>query len=175
MTINEAMRTYRLPNPTTPEDLECRWSKVLNFGDKVLLAGYYYNGKNKPCYFGAVYTDAGHEIKTPLAIIKANIDLMGMELDGEDIDRNEIKESLGDINDQVGRLTGLTNDLVYLSRMEEAEGQLVMTDESLYLTEHGDGSHEAPFGAPRGTFDTWEEVEAFLEQVFDELLEDDMI
>ena len=55
MTINEAMRTYRLPNPTTPEDLECRWSKVLNFGDRVLLAGYYYNGKNKPCYFGAVY------------------------------------------------------------------------------------------------------------------------
>ena len=48
MTINDAMRTYRLPNPTTPEDLECRWSKVLNFGDKVLLAGYYYNGKNNP-------------------------------------------------------------------------------------------------------------------------------
>ena len=55
MTINEAMRTYRLPNPTTPEDLECRWSKILNFGDKVILAGYYYNGKNKPCYFGATY------------------------------------------------------------------------------------------------------------------------
>ena len=55
MTINEAMRTYRLPNPTTTEDLECRWSKVLNFGDRVLLAGYYYNGKNKPCYFGATY------------------------------------------------------------------------------------------------------------------------
>ena len=55
MTINEAMRTYRLPNPTTPEDLECRWSKVLNFGDKILLAGYYWGGKNKPCYFGATY------------------------------------------------------------------------------------------------------------------------
>ena len=55
MTINEAMKTYRLPNPTTPEDLECRWSKVLNFGDKVLLAGYYYSGKSKPSYFGAVY------------------------------------------------------------------------------------------------------------------------
>ena len=55
MTINEGMRKYRLPNPTTPEDLECRWSKVLNFGDKVLLAGYYYNGQNKPSYFGAVY------------------------------------------------------------------------------------------------------------------------
>jgi len=55
MTINEAMRTYRLPNPTTAEDLETRWSKVLNFGDKVLLAGYYYNGKKKPSYFAAVY------------------------------------------------------------------------------------------------------------------------
>ena len=52
MTINDAMRTYRLPNPTTPEDLESHWSKVLNFGDKVLLAGYYYNGQNKPSYFG---------------------------------------------------------------------------------------------------------------------------
>ena len=55
MTINEALRTYRLPNPTTSEDLECRFSKVLNFGDRVLLAGYYYNGLNKPCWFGAVY------------------------------------------------------------------------------------------------------------------------
>ena len=55
MTINEAMRTYRLPNPTTSEDLECRFSKVLNFGDRVLLAGHYFNGRNKPCWFGAVY------------------------------------------------------------------------------------------------------------------------
>ena len=55
MTIENAMRTYRLPNPTTPEDLECRWSKVLNFGDKILLAGFYYNGKGKPSYFGANY------------------------------------------------------------------------------------------------------------------------
>ena len=55
MTIKEAERTYRLPNPTTAEYLETRWSKVLNFGDKVLLAGYFYNGKNKPSYFGAVY------------------------------------------------------------------------------------------------------------------------
>ena len=55
MTINEAMRTYRLPNPSTPEDLGCRWSKILTFGDKIILAGYYYNGKNNPCYFGATY------------------------------------------------------------------------------------------------------------------------
>ena len=52
MTVNEAMKTYRLPNPTTPEDLECRWSKLLTFGDKVVIAGYFYNGQNKPATSG---------------------------------------------------------------------------------------------------------------------------
>lgn len=55
MTISEAIKTYRLPNPTTPEDLETRWSKVLAFGDRVLLAGHYFTGRNKPCWFGATY------------------------------------------------------------------------------------------------------------------------
>ena len=55
MTIHEAMKTYRLQNPTTQEDLECYWNKVLNFGDKILIAGIFYMGQNKPCYFGAVY------------------------------------------------------------------------------------------------------------------------
>ena len=57
----------------------------------------------------------------------------------------------------------------------EYKGKLVMTDESLYLTEHGDGSHEAPFGAPRAEFENWEAVEKWLEQVFDELIEDGAI
>ena len=68
MTINEGMRTYRLPNPTTPEDLETRWSKVLNFGDRVLLAGYYYSGKNKPCWFGAVYEHLDDDLSCEGAI-----------------------------------------------------------------------------------------------------------
>lgn len=54
--LNEKARTYRLPETTTSENLGCDWSTVINFGDKVLLAGYYYNGRNKPSYFGAVYT-----------------------------------------------------------------------------------------------------------------------
>lgn len=66
-------------------------------------------------------TDAGHEIKTPLAIIKANLDVIKMDPDSTD-------ESLHDIGDQVDRLTGLTNDLVYLSRMEEGGSELVMTE-----------------------------------------------
>jgi len=31
--LTERARTYRLPNPTTPEDLECRWSKTLRYGN----------------------------------------------------------------------------------------------------------------------------------------------
>lgn len=54
----------------------------------------------------------------------------------------------------------------------EYKGRLVMTDESLYLTEHGDGSRQAPWGAPRGIFDSWEEVEAWLEAVYDDLEDD---
>ena len=53
--MTERARTYRLPNPSTPEDLECRWSKTLMFGDKVIMAGHYYNGRGKPSFFGAVY------------------------------------------------------------------------------------------------------------------------
>ncbi len=55
-TITEATKKYRLPNPTTPEDLESRgWSKVLRFDDRILVAGYYYNGPEQQNYFGAMY------------------------------------------------------------------------------------------------------------------------
>lgn len=56
-------------------------------------------------------TDAGHEIKTPLTIINADVDVLEMEI-GEN-------EWLQDIQKQAGRLAALTNDLVYLARMEE--------------------------------------------------------
>lgn len=64
-------------------------------------------------------TDAGHEIKTPLAIIQADTDVLEMDY-GE-------SEWLDDIKRQTKRLTMLTNDLVLLSRMEEAESNLQMT------------------------------------------------
>lgn len=115
-------------------------------------------------------TDAGHEIKTPLAIIKANIDVMRMDIDDIEeaagiqtmypnvntddpegpagLDRADggaafaelqaaeniesaaasLGEELTEIDNQVDRLTNLTNDLVYLSRMEEAEGTVTMSE-----------------------------------------------
>lgn len=48
-------KELRLPEHTTPEDLGCCYSKILDFGDKVIIAGYYYQGQNKPSYYGAVY------------------------------------------------------------------------------------------------------------------------
>ena len=54
--LEKLARTYRLPQVTTPEELACNWSTTLNFGHKVILAGYYFNGRNQNSYFAAVYT-----------------------------------------------------------------------------------------------------------------------
>lgn len=61
-------------------------------------------------------TDAGHEIKTPITIIDADAEVLEMEL-GEN-------EWLQDIRKQTRRLGDLTNDLIYLSRMEEENMKL---------------------------------------------------
>lgn len=61
-------------------------------------------------------TDAGHEIKTPLTIIGANLDLLESDF-GEN-------ESFSDIRIQTKRLGKLTGELVYLSKMEERENSL---------------------------------------------------
>lgn len=66
-------------------------------------------------------TDAGHELKTPLTIIDADVDVLGIEF-GDD------NEWLQDIQKQTNRLAVMTNALVYLSRMEEADNQLQMVD-----------------------------------------------
>lgn len=58
-------------------------------------------------------TDAGHEIKTPLTIIDADAELVGLDC-GEN-------EWLEDIKKQTKRLTALTNDLIYLAKMEEGQ------------------------------------------------------
>ncbi|MDO4523187.1 MAG: HAMP domain-containing sensor histidine kinase [Eubacteriales bacterium] len=56
-------------------------------------------------------TDAGHELKTPLTIISADTEVLEMDY-GEN-------EWLDDIRSQTARLTELTNNLVFLARMEE--------------------------------------------------------
>ena len=68
-------------------------------------------------------TDAGHEIKTPLTIIDANCEILEMT-EGE----NEWTRS---IRNQVKRLTEMTENLVYLSRMEENPERMQKVDFSL--------------------------------------------
>lgn len=65
-------------------------------------------------------TDAGHEIKTPISIINADIDVLEMEIGKNDW--------LRDIKKQAARLTSLTKDLIYLSKMEEDRPGLQKTD-----------------------------------------------
>lgn len=75
-------------------------------------------------------TDAGHEIKTPIAIISANADVL--ELIGE---KNEWITS---IRNQTIRLDKLVKNLLMLSKMEEGDIKLTFSDidlsEAVYET-----------------------------------------
>ncbi len=63
--------------------------------------------------------NAGHELKTPLAVISANAEME--ELLGNDDEWNESTK------EQVVRMTGLINQLITLTRMSEPEG-LVLSE-----------------------------------------------
>lgn len=72
-------------------------------------------------------TNAGHELKTPLAIISANTEVLEM-MEGE----NEWTRS---IMNQVERLNGLVADLITLSRMGEVEKEEIKEVDFSALTE----------------------------------------
>jgi signal transduction histidine kinase len=65
-------------------------------------------------------TDAGHEIKTPLAIISANADVL--ELTGGD------SEWITSIRNQITRLDKLVKNLLTLSKIDEGNIKMVFTD-----------------------------------------------
>lgn len=65
-------------------------------------------------------TDAGHEIKTPLAIISANADVLELTSGGN--------EWISSIRNQTTRLDKLVKNLLTLSKMDEGNIELVYTD-----------------------------------------------
>ena len=73
-------RAYRLPTTTTPENLEMRFShmdgKTLNFGNYLLVSGYYFSGMNANSYFGAVYAfaDSNHNCESEIRLIRISED-----------------------------------------------------------------------------------------------------
>ena len=56
-------------------------------------------------------TSASHELKTPLTVIMADTDILQMD--------DEDNEWVHDIRVQADRLTGMTNSLVSLARLDE--------------------------------------------------------
>lgn len=65
-------------------------------------------------------TDAGHEIKTPLAIIIANTDAMELNMGESKWSKN--------IRSQAERLSGLMKNLLSLSRMDEGNADIQVED-----------------------------------------------
>ena len=65
-------------------------------------------------------TDAGHEMKTPVAVIEADASVLEMEI-GEN-------EWVADIRKQTERLASLTKELTYLARMDEGGSNRTMIE-----------------------------------------------
>ena len=68
-------------------------------------------------------TDAGHELKTPLTVISANMDVLTLET-GEN-------EWIRSTQKQVAGMRGLVNELIYLSRLDEEDSRLQRTPQDL--------------------------------------------
>ncbi len=65
-------------------------------------------------------TDAGHELKTPLAVISANIDVLEIE--------SGKSEWTSSIRNQIKRMNSLVKNLLTLSRMDEERMHVVYSD-----------------------------------------------
>lgn len=65
-------------------------------------------------------TDAGHELKTPLAVISANVDVLELE--------SGKSEWTGSIRNQISRMNALVKNLLTLSRMDEERMHVVYSD-----------------------------------------------
>ena len=68
-------------------------------------------------------TDAGHELKTPLTVIRSANEVIEMERGAD--------EWTETINSQIDHLTALTDKLVFLARMDEGQANCQMYDFSL--------------------------------------------
>ena len=87
-------------------------------------------------------TDANHELKTPLTLILANLDIAESEL-GKN-------EWLDDIRSEGQRMTELVNQLVALSRMDEENHSLNLADIALGKMVADTVSEFEPLAASRG-------------------------
>ncbi|MGL4987110.1 MAG: sensor histidine kinase [Treponemataceae bacterium] len=87
---------------------------LILFGVSILLSGKAVRiAQNTITKQKIFISDAGHEIKTPLAIIGANVSVLELEL-GEN-------QWISNIKTEINRLARLTNDLLTLTKLEQYE------------------------------------------------------
>ena len=78
-TLKTKAKTYRIPTTTTPEDLEMKRAldngTILTFGDRILVAGYFYN-PNGRSYYGAIYrfTTGDHTCEGQIELVSISED-----------------------------------------------------------------------------------------------------
>jgi len=70
-------------------------------------------------------SDASHELKTPLTVINTNVDVL---LATEDSKGSEQAKWLCYIKSEVERMTKLTNDLLYLTRLDYSDMKMIYAD-----------------------------------------------
>ena len=79
MKMNDKASIYRLQKATTPERLEMSLmhsgGSILTFGDRILVAGYFYS-PNGRCYYGATYrfTTADHTCEGRVELVSISED-----------------------------------------------------------------------------------------------------
>ncbi len=69
--------------------------------------------------------DASHELKTPLAVINTNVDVL---LSNEDGNLGSLTKWLSYIKLEVERMTKLTNDLLYLTHIDYSEIKMIFNN-----------------------------------------------
>lgn len=72
--------------------------------------------------------DASHELKTPLAVIGTNADVL---LSNGDSSINSQSKWLGYIKSEVERMTKLTNDLLFLTQLDYSDAEIIYTNFNL--------------------------------------------
>jgi hypothetical protein len=94
-----------------------------------------------------------------------------IDLEERPVDRNDPEAAATavalafphELSDNAWRMLNYLDGTAFLFAYK---GQLVVTDESLDLTECGDGTPESPFGGPRWVGDSFQQLEAWLEHEF---------
>jgi signal transduction histidine kinase len=121
---------------------------------------------------------ASHELKTPITTIKANAELLAIQLGKPELDRDRLARYMTRLNGQIARLELLVADLLDVSRLQQGQLRLRLEPVDLValarqvierFTQAGDrGRHAFALAAPRALTGRWDADR--LDQIFTNLV-----